>query len=287
MSIPIYQVDAFTSEVFKGNPAAVCLLHRKLKDGVLGCIAAEMNLSETAFVYPLENTLLQDTKMFSLRWFTPKVEVPLCGHATLAAAIVLFEEIGVGSAEIEFETKSGILTAAKHEEGVCINLPMDSPTRVDPPEPLLKAIGIENLVDIQYSVQRKALLIHLPSQSDVQNLTPDYNLMTSLRLPTEIEGVIVTSKGSSPYDFVSRFFAPWVGINEDPVTGAAHTVLAPYWSRMLNKSEMLAYQASERGGELIVKFKPNGTVDLLGHGVIVLKSRLRLPDSMVPPSSMD
>ncbi len=279
--ILIYQIDAFTNEIFKGNPAAVCILHRKLKDEILRCIAAEMNLSETAFVHPLENRPLQETQVFSLRWFTPKVEVPLCGHATLATAVVLFQEIEIDSAKIEFKTASGVLTAMENEEGICINLPSDNPTRIDPPELLLEAIGVKNFIDVRYSTKRKSLLIHLPSQTDIYSLSPDYRLMSSLRLSPEIKGVIVTSKGSPPYDFVSRFFAPWVGINEDPVTGSAHTVLAPYWSELTNRNEMMAYQASERGGELSVTLKPNNTVDLIGNGVIVLKGKLLLKQTTV------
>lgn len=273
-AISIYQVDAFTNETFKGNPAAVCILRSKLKDELMKHIASEMNLSETAFVSPLENMPLQEAKTFSLRWFTPKVEVSLCGHATLATAAVLFREVKVNANEIKFRTKGGNLTARKNRRGICLNFPSDNPTRIDPPRPLLRAIGVEDFCDVQYGKQTKSLLIHLPSEEGVHNLLPDYRLMESTGTEKEIEGVIVTAEGSPPYDFISRFFAPWVGINEDPVTGAAHTVLAPYWSKLLNKREMRAYQASTRGGELAVKLKPNDTVDLVGNAVIVLKGKL-------------
>lgn len=275
-AISIYQVDAFTNETFKGNPAAVCILRNKLKDEPMKNIASEMNLSETAFIYSLEKKPLQEAKMFSLRWFTPKVEVSLCGHATLAAAAVLFHEVKLNANEIEFRTKSGNLTARKDRRGICLNFPSDNPTRIDPPKPLLRAIGVKDFTDIQYGKQTKSLLIHLPSEENVYKLSPDYELMGSTSTESEIGGVIVTAEGAPPYDFTSRFFAPWVGINEDPVTGAAHTVLAPYWSRLLNKREMRAYQASTRGGELVVKLEPNDTVDLIGNAVIILKGKLRL-----------
>ncbi len=275
-AISIYQVDAFTNEPFKGNPAAVCVLQSKLKEKLMQHIASEMNLSETAFVFPLENMSLKENTVFSLRWFTPKVEVSLCGHATLATAAVLFREVKVNASEIEFKTKSGILTATKAKREICLNFPTDNPTRIDPPKSLLRAIGVKDFCDVQYGKQTKSLLVRLPSTEDVHNLVPDYRLMESTGTEKEIKGAIVTTEGYPPYDFISRFFAPWMGINEDPVTGAAHTLLAPYWSKLLNKSEMKAYQASARGGELAVKLKPDDTIDLVGNAVVVLKGKLRL-----------
>lgn len=275
-AISIYQVDAFTNEAFKGNPAAVCILRSNLKDEIMRCIASEMNLSETAFAYTLENKPIEEAKIFSLRWFTPKVEISLCGHATLATAAVLFREFKLNASEIEFRTKSGNLTARRDKRGICLNFPSDSPTEIHPPKPLLGAIGVRGFRNIQYGKKTKSLLVHLPSGEDVRNLSPDYRSMESTSTNSEIEGVIVTAEGSPPYDFISRFFAPWVGINEDPVTGAAHTVLASYWSKLLNKKEMRAYQASTRGGELVVKMEPDDTVSLIGNAVIVLKGQLHL-----------
>jgi PhzF family phenazine biosynthesis protein len=275
-AIPIYQVDAFTDEAFKGNPAAVCILQDKLKDELMAKIASEMKLSETAFTYPLGNKPLQETKAFSLRWFTPKVEVSLCGHATLATATVLFREIKVNANEIGFKTKSGNLTAKEDERGICLSFPSDNPMRIETPKQLLRAVGVKDFSNILYGKNTKSLLIHLSSEEDVRGLTPDYGLMESTTVGMEIESVIVTAKGSHPYDFISRFFSPWIGINEDPVTGAAHTVLAPYWSRLLNKNEMRAYQASARGGELAVRLKPDNVVELIGNAIIVVKGRLMI-----------
>ncbi len=275
-TISIYQVDAFTKEPFKGNPAAVCILQDKLEDNILKSIASEMNLSETAFLYSLGEKPLKETSTFSLRWFTPVVEVPLCGHATLAAATVLFYDVNVLKDELIFKTKSGDLSAKKEKNGVCLNFPLDAPVKIDPPQDLISAIGIASFKSVVYGRRTEKLLVHLFGEEDVKNLTPNYELMKSISTKEEIKGVIVTALGKPPYDFISRFFAPWIGINEDPVTGAAHTVLAPYWSEILKKKEMLAYQASHRGGELVVRLQSNNRVDLTGNAVIVLKGELRL-----------
>ncbi|UCE37980.1 MAG: PhzF family phenazine biosynthesis protein [Thermoplasmata archaeon] len=274
--IPIYIVDAFTDEKFKGNPAAVCLLNQRLDEGVMQKIAAEMNLSETAFLTSIEGKPISESKNFSLRWFTPKVEVPLCGHATLATSAILFNEVGLSSEEVSYETKSGTLTAKKVEEGILLNFPSNEPEPIDPPMELLKAMGISEFEDVALAKNAKKLLVHLKNEETVRNLQPNFEKMMRATTKENIIGVIATSEGSPPYDFVSRFFAPWVGINEDPVTGAAHTVLTPYWSKMLNKQKMTAYQASERGGKLIVSLDPDNRVDLIGDVVIVSKGELYL-----------
>lgn len=272
--IPIYHVDAFTDKLFRGNPAAVCLLEQHYEDTLLQSIAAEMNLSETAFLSPLERKSFKEASIFSLRWFTPKVEVPLCGHATLATAAVLFYDIGISINEITFETRSGKLIAKRDKNGILLNFPIDELIPVSPPKALLKAIGIVDCQSVKYAKRTKQLLIHLPSEEAVKNLKPSIELMCSADTNENICGVIVTSRGHQPYDFVSRYFAPWVGVNEDPVTGLAHTILAPYWSKILGKREMLAYQSSPRGGELIVRLGSNDRVDLIGNAVIVLKGKL-------------
>lgn len=148
--------------------------------------------------------------------------------------------------------------------------------KINPPQDLINATGIASFKSVVYGRRTKKLLIHLPYEEDVRNLMPNYELMTSASVKEDIKGVIVTASGKPPYDFISRYFAPWIGINEDPVTGAAHTVLAPYWSETLKKKEMLAYQASQRGGEIIVRLRPNGRVDLIGNAVMVLKGILDL-----------
>lgn len=272
-----YHVDAFTREPFKGNPAAVCMLRYTLRDQTMQAIAAEMNLSETAFLRPLENKPVKETKTFSLRWFTPTVEVPLCGHATFAASAVLFHNINVFSDEVTYKTKSGNLTARKEKEGICLDFPADIPIEIDPPQELIRATGVTDFENVAYGRRTENLLIHLDDEKDVRSLKPNFELMKSLGNSEEkVEGVIVTSLGRAPFDFVSRYFAPWVGINEDPVTGVAHTVLAPYWSKILKKKEMLAYQVSRRGGELTVRVKSSDRVELVGNTVIVLKGMMYL-----------
>mgnify|MGYP001095081902 CR=1 FL=1 len=274
--IPIYHVDAFTSEPFKGNPAAVCLFGYPYEDNILQSIAAEMNLSETAFLRNLEEKPFKESQLFSLRWFTPKTEVPLCGHATLATAAVLFQDIDISANEIFFETKSGTLTAKQEDKGILLNFPSHELIPMDPNQDLLDAIGISDFESVQFSEKMRKLLIHLQNEEILTNLKPNFEHMKCVRTREKIEGVIVTSKGRPPYDFISRYFAPWVGINEDPVTGAAHTVLGPYWSRILGKKEMLAYQASARSGELIVKVFSKDRVGLIGNAVIVSKGELYL-----------
>ena len=274
--IPIYQVDAFTREPFRGNPAAVCFLRYPHEDSILQSIAAEMNLSETAFLRNLDEKPLKDSRRFSLRWFTPKIEVPLCGHATLATAAVLFYDVDISAAEVSFETRSGTLTAKREDDGILLNFPSHEVIPIDPDQDLLGAIGISHWESVQFSRKTRTLLIHLEDEEILRNLKPDFGRMKSTRTKEKIEGIIVTSKGHPPYDFVSRFFAPWVGIDEDPVTGAAHTILGPYWSQILGQKEMLAYQASARGGELMVKVFPKDRVGLVGTAVIVSKGELYL-----------
>jgi PhzF family phenazine biosynthesis protein len=273
--LQIFQIDAFTSEAFKGNPAAVCILDEKYDDSTLQNIAAEMNLSETAFPLPLEDKTIYECSRFSLRWFTPQVEVPLCGHATLATAAALFNEVGTKSGSLEFETLSGVLVAKKVSEGILLDFPVNPPLPTDPPYMLLEAMGITEFENVLYAKTARKLLVHLKTVAEVKDLSPNYELMKTVKNGEDILGVIVTAKGSPPYDFISRFFAPRVGINEDPVTGAAHTALAPYWSGILEKDEMHAYQASERGGELIVRLTGD-RVHLIGQAVVVLKGDLKL-----------
>lgn len=274
--VPIYLVDAFAKEPFRGNPAAVCLLQRQYKDHTLQSIAAEMNLSETAFLYNTSEESFKDMESFSLRWFTPKTEVPLCGHETLATAAVLFFDIEVLVSEIAFETKSGRLTAKREGDGILLDFPSHETVAVDLNQDLLRAVGVADFKDAQFCEKTRDLLISLPNEEILANLEPDFERMKSVQTKEDVEGVIVTSKGRSPYDFVSRYFAPWLGINEDLVTGAAHTVLGPYWSRILDKNEMLVYQASSRGGSLVVRLISNNRVNLIGNAVIVTKGELYL-----------
>ena len=273
-SIPIYQIDAFTDISFKGNPAAICLIDQDYNNEILQKIAAEMNLSETAFIYINKERNLKTERSFQLRWFTPKNEVSLCGHATLASAALLFYEIEIESDEISFNTLSGILKAQKTNKGVKLDFPENKPKKIDPPDVLLEALGITDYVDSAYSEDLTDLLIELRDEKAVSNVFPDYERMKKLDLAMSIRGVIITAKGNNGYDFVSRFFAPWVGINEDPVTGSAHTILTPYWAQKLGKEEMRAFQISERGGGLVVKLLKNNRVEIFGNAILVLKGRL-------------
>ena len=273
---PLYHVDAFSKKPFAGNPAAVCILEETFQDSVLQSIAAEMNLSETAFLLAHERKSIVEEHVFSLRWFTPKTEVDLCGHATLATAAVLFYDVGVSAGEIAFETRSGILTARREEDGILLSVPSYATRCVDPDNELLEAAGITDFKSVYSSRKSKDLLVLMKNEETVRNLKPDFDRLRSLEMPETIEAIIVTANGHSPYDFVSRCFAPWVGIDEDPVTGAAHAVLAPFWSEILKKKEMRAFQASERGGELRVKILAPDRVALVGNAVIVSKGELRL-----------
>jgi len=234
MRLQIFQVDAFTNQLFKGNPAAVCPLDSWLEEKVMQDIAAENNLSETAF-------FVQQNDVFHIRWFTPALEVDLCGHATLASAHVLFNHLNYDKRIIHFDSKSGPLTVRKDYEFITLNFPS---TRLDVSEAsplLIEALGV-NPVAVYDSDD---LFVLLSSAKEIAQLDPDFGLLAKL----SSRGIIVTAPGDD-CDFVSRFFAPAVGINEDPVTGSAHTKLIPFWSEKLDKESMTAYQLSQRGGEL-------------------------------------
>ena len=254
----LYQVDAFAERAFEGNPAAVCVLDRSVSEDWMQHVAAEMNLSETAFVST-------NGAGFDLRWFTPLVEVALCGHATLATALVLFET-GLASAPVSFSTKSGLLHADREDEQIRLDFPALAATPIVPPAGLLEALGIEN--GAVYRSDFDAL-VDIDDESRVADLKPDFAALREI----DVRGVIVTAP-SQRYDFVSRFFAPAVGINEDPATGSAHCVLGPYWSVRLGKSELRARQLSARGASIGVRVRGD-RVDLLGRGEIVLEGQLR------------
>jgi PhzF family phenazine biosynthesis protein len=272
MRLKLFTVDAFTSRPFKGNPAAVCSLEHPLDKPLMQKIAAEENLSETAFVHPIE----KKTGIYSLRWFTPATEVPLCGHATLATSAVLFNELGKKYKMLRFKTKSGELVARKVKTGIMLDFPADPPveTHLQRFTGVLSSLGIRKTVNVLFAWKRNMLLVHLSNHKDIVTLKPDFGrLLKSMPRQNSRDGefgIIVTAKGQPPYDFISRFFAPCEGVNEDPVTGAAHTVLAPYWSNLLGKNRMRAYQASKRGGELTVMYKHGeDRVYLVGKAVII------------------
>jgi len=257
--LKLFQIDAFTSEAFRGNPAAVCLLDRERDASWMQNVAAEMNLSETAFLLPANDG-------YSLRWFTPEVEVALCGHATLASAHALWEEHGLISAR--FYTKSGVLTAERHGDLIELDFPATREERADAPDGLLESLGVSDAVYV--GKNKFDYLVEVASEDIVRKLDPDHAQLR--RIP--VRGVIVTSRATMDgADFVSRFFAPGSGVAEDPVTGSAHCCLTPYWSAKLGKETMTAYQASPRGGFVYVQLAGD-RVKLRGHAVTVLRGEL-------------
>ena len=254
-------VDAFTDRPFAGNPAAVCLLQEAAEDGWMQAVAREMNLSETAFLVP-------EADAFRLRWFTPAAEVDLCGHATLASAHWLWESgAAPESKAITFETRSGKLLAMKQQGWIALDFPAKPDSAAEPPPALAHALGA---TPVAFGVSQFDCLAELASESAVRELHPDITALAAL----PYRGVIVTARAFTPgLDFVSRFFAPAVGVPEDPVTGSAHCVLGPYWRRRLLKDDFLAYQASPRGG--VVRVGVRGDRVLLGgQAVTVWKGEL-------------
>ncbi len=263
MGLRIVQVDAFTSRPFGGNPAAVCVLPQAAPEEWMRQVAREMNLSETAFLVPAEDG-------YHLRWFTPAVEVDLCGHATVASAHVLWEDGHLpAGAQARFHTRSGLLTADRRGDWIELDFPAKIAAPAEPPPSLLPALGVtharfagKNAFDY---------LVEVDSEATVRALSPDHSALRKL----PVRGVIVTARGATgEFDFVSRFFAPGSGIDEDPVTGSAHTALGPYWMGVLGKSEFTAFQASARGGVLRVRVAGE-RVKIAGQAVTVMTGELR------------
>ncbi|MBE3662198.1 phenazine biosynthesis protein PhzF [Vibrio navarrensis] len=263
MEVDIYQVDAFTSELFKGNPAGVCITAQALDESLMLAIAREMAVSETAF-------LSLDT--MNLRWFTPEIEVRLCGHGTLATAHILKEQGQYAQGEtIEFHTLSGILTAELDRDAIHLSLPtpmleMGTELRDD----FLEALGIDASEVLDFATFDSKQLLILDEASKVTELTPDFSRLLTLKG----RGIVVSARADDDIDFISRYFAPWVGVNEDPVTGSAHCALGVYWSRKLAKTRMKAYQASPRGGLVDVELIDPEMVRLSGQAVTTLRGRM-------------
>lgn len=261
MGLKIFQVDAFTDSPFTGNPAAVCLLPGARDEIWMQNVAQEMNLSETAFLY-------KEGDFFNLRWFTPVVEVDLCGHATLASAHVLWETGLLSPQEpAKFQTRSGFLTAERKRDGIELNFPATPDEPATAPPELSRALGVKP----KYIGKTKFdYLVEVGTEGEVRNLKPDFHLLKTL----PVRGVMVTSKATSPgYDFVSRFFGPGSGIDEDPVTGSSHCCLGPFWAKRIGKNDLVAYQASPRGGTLRVRVAGD-RVYLLGQAVTIFKGEL-------------
>jgi len=261
MGLRIVQVDAFTDTPFRGNPAAVCVLPDERDAAWMQAVAAEMNLSETAF-------LVKRADGFGLRWFTPAVEVDLCGHATLASAHVLWEDRHLArEAQARFHTKSGLLTADRSGEWIELDFPVKRATPAAAPPGLAEALGA---APKYVGKNQFDYLVEVDSEDTVRALAPDHTALAKL----PVRGVIVTSRASTHgFDFVSRFFAPGSGIAEDPVTGSSHCALGPFWGARLGKTQMLAYQASARGGVVRVRLAGE-RVALGGQAVTVLRGEL-------------
>ena len=262
MQIPIYQIDAFASERFKGNPAAVCLLDDWLPDEILQKIAQENNISETAF-------LVKENDLYHIRWFTPTVEVDLCGHATLASAFVVLNEMQSdlnASNKVTFSSKSGALSVTCDSELLVMDFPATEATLRSTPKEIIEAFGKEPLE----TLKSDDYMAVYEDEEDISTLSPDYSILARL----DCRGIIATSKGKNS-DFVSRFFAPRCGINEDPVTGSAHCTLAPYWANKLGKNRLSAKQLSKRGGELMCEYRDNRVL-LSGRAIKYLEGKLYL-----------
>ena len=261
MSIRIVQVDAFANRPFAGNPAAVCVLREAAADQWMRDVAREMNLSETAFLFP-------ENGGFRLRWFTPAVEVDLCGHATVASAHVLWQDGHLpAGAQARFHTRSGLLLADRRGDWIELDFPANLAVPADAPPGLFSALGLtaQPVMRNQFDY-----LLEVDSEATVRGMAPDFTALRKL----EARGIIVTARASTAgFDFVSRFFAPAVGVDEDPVTGSAHCALGPYWGERLGKTAMTAYQASARGGIVSVRLDGDRVI-LGGQAVTVMTGEL-------------
>ena len=266
--IAFYQVDAFTDRPFRGNPAAVFLHDEPLDPRAMQLIAREMNLSETAFVGPPAEGARP------IRWFTPAVEVSACGHATLAAGHVLMEEAGTEN-PVDLRAAGGVITVRSEEGILSMDFPADPPEIELPPSGLLRALGCHEAVPVLRSDQ--IWVVRLSWEKEVEALSPNISRLLEADVGDGVLGVAVTAPGSGGVDFVSRFFAPWVGIPEDPVTGVAHTTLAPYWSKQLDRPNLRARQLSAREGTVDVSVE-GGRVRLSGRAVTVARGHMLLPE---------
>ncbi|WP_226668161.1 PhzF family phenazine biosynthesis protein [Microbulbifer aggregans] len=265
MQLPIYQADAFTSELFKGNPAAYVPLSQWLEDALMQQIAAENNLAETAFTVPRG-------KEFELRWFTPGEEVPMCGHATLVTAHLLWTELGFSEPEIHFHTRSGELVVRKDDDLLALDFPAQHNQEIALTSNYAQALGAQPLQALEVKGSDDQLLLEFASAAEVASLQPDMRAL--LKLP--YKGLICTAPGDGyDCDFVSRFFAPAIGIDEDPVTGSAHTRLVPFWASKLDKTRLKAKQISPRGGELDCELSGERVL-MRGRAVTYLRGEIAL-----------
>lgn len=267
-SIRFQQVDAFTDVPFKGNPAAVCIMDQPLEASQMQAIALEMNLAETAFLYPPDEK--GDRR---IRWFTPTIEVPLCGHATLASSHVLFASGAVSP--IVFHSESGPLTVHEEADGaVRLDFPATATAPVPPPPGLLEALGIEHAEAVETGGH--VLIVQVATQAGVQRVRPNFSDLAAVEVGEVLVLAVTAPADSDDLDFVSRVFAPWAGIDEDPVTGLAHTALTPFWVARLGRNPLCAEQISSRGGQLTVRLEGD-RVHLIGYSVTVAEGTILLP----------
>lgn len=261
MRLPIFQIDAFTTKRFAGNPAAVIPMPAFPADALMQAIAAENNLSETAFLVAADAD-------YALRWFTPVLEVPLCGHGTLSAAAVVMERLQPERREVVFHTASGPLTVRRAAQGYVMDFPQRIAVPIAAPARFAEILGA---APVEVSADPFNYIVQLGSASTVRELKPDLAAIAAL----DRSGLVVTAAGDAPHDFTSRYFAPAKGVPEDPVTGGAHCGLAPYWSKRLGKSEFLAFQASKRGGEIRCRLVGD-RVELEGSCVFYLEGEVEV-----------
>ena len=259
MELTLYQIDAFTDKVFSGNPAAVCPLYEWLPDLTLQAIAQENNLSETAFYVPIENG-------FHIRWFTPAAEVDLCGHATLATAFVILNHTGYDKDTIRFNSRSGDLFVTKNEDSLSMDFPSQPVLPCSTPPGLVEGLG-KSPTEVLAS---KDYLVVFDNEKDILAIQPDFVTLSKL----DLRGVIITAQGKN-VDFVSRFFCPKLGVNEDPVTGSAHCALTPYWADKLGKTKLSALQLSKRTGILACELKGDRVI-ITGKAVMYMKAKISI-----------
>lgn len=266
----IFIIDAFTDKPFQGNPAGVCLLEKEADEGLMQSIAAELNLSETAFIRASE----QDEAEYAIRYFTPTTEVDFCGHATLASAKLVLHHLQRNN--VNFTTAHNLKISAKSDgENIRMLFPLYNAVDYIPSPKLFAAFGIGKPIAAKYAAELEMLIIEVENKEVLLSIKPDY--FKALQIPDSIKEVVVTSKSADDeYDFYSRCFCPWIGINEDPVTGAAHSVLAKYWGNILGKTEMKAWQASKRGGYLQLKIINESTLEVTSRAVIVFSGGLNI-----------
>ncbi len=266
MNIKTYIVDAFTDQAFKGNPAGICLLKKNIDTELMQSIANELNLSETAFL------LKKDKNNYTIRYFTPTVEIDFCGHASLAASKIIIEKLGMET--VNFTTSNGLVIQTKSEkEFIKMVFPLYNPSDFIADQKLYEALGLPNKLPTKFSIETGMVIIEVKGKQKLLSLKPDFKKLTESQ--RNIKAVVITSRSEeNEYDFYSRCFCPWIGINEDPVTGSSHSILAGYWNSILNKKELSAFQISSRGGYLKIKILNDKEIEVSSQARIVLEGEL-------------